>query len=128
MPEGYGSGDPPPVPVANLRRPSTRRRRTAVAVVMKMHWAGVTPEQYDQVREHVGWEEEPAEGGLFHVAWFADGGLNVVDVWESPERFGAFAESRLNAATAAAGIDTEPDVDFQPVHRAWNPEANRAFA
>ena len=99
-----------------------------MAVVMKMHWAGVTPEQYDRVRELVRWEEEPPEGGLFHVAWFADGGLNVVDVWESPELFGAFAEGRLNAGTAEAGIDTEPEVDFQPVYRAWNPEASRAFA
>jgi len=38
-----------------------------------------------------------------HVAAVTDDGLLVVDVWESPEAFGAFAESQIAPAAAAAG-------------------------
>ncbi len=40
-----------------------------------------------------------------HVAAVRDGGMVVVDVWGSPEEFGAFAESQIGPAGAAAGMD-----------------------
>ena len=58
--------------------------------MMLMRWAGVTPEQYDEARERVGWEWNPAPGGIFHVAAFADDGMHVTDVWESAEDFQRF--------------------------------------
>jgi len=45
-----------------------------VAVVMSMRWKGISPSDYDTALEAVGWEREPAEGGLNHVAWFDDEG------------------------------------------------------
>ena len=46
---------------------------------MKMRWEGVQPDQYD-VRPVVNWETDVPEGLVFHVAWFRDGGITVVDV------------------------------------------------
>ncbi|OIJ68160.1 hypothetical protein [Streptomyces mangrovisoli] len=88
-----------------------------MAVVLSMAWAGVTPEQYDAVRDAVGWEELAPAGAQMHVAWFGDAGLHVVDVWESEEAFGAFFAERLAPAIEKAGITGEPETSFSPVHR-----------
>jgi hypothetical protein len=85
-------------------------------VVMYMEWDGVTPEQYDEVRGSVDWEGDPPDGAMLHVPWFVDGGIRVVDVWESPEKFQAFSDERLAQGTQAAGIEGEPRVDFRPLH------------
>ena len=66
-----------------------------MAVVMEMRWPGITSQQYDQARDGVEWETKTPDGAIFHVAWFADGGIRVVDVWESEAAFDRFAEERL---------------------------------
>ncbi len=91
-----------------------------MAVVMQMRWAGVTPDQYDAVRDVVDWEAVAPAGGIFHVAWFEDGALRVLDVWDSPEQFGAFNETQLGPGVAKAGITGEPVVTFAPAHRAFD--------
>ncbi|MET8134507.1 MULTISPECIES: hypothetical protein [unclassified Streptomyces] len=88
-----------------------------MAMVMSMHWAGVTPEQYDTVRDAVDWEQVPAAGGQMHVAWFDAQGLHVTDVWESQEAFEAFFAERLAPAIQKAGLTGEPETAFSPLHR-----------
>ncbi|WP_055717701.1 hypothetical protein [Streptomyces torulosus] len=88
-----------------------------MAVVLSMHWAGVTPEQYDTVRDAVGWEEAPAAGGQMHVAWFDDQGFHVTDVWDSQEAFEAFFGERLAPAIQKAGLTGAPEIVFSPLHR-----------
>ena len=93
-----------------------------MAVVMKMEWPEVTPEQYDQVREIVGWEVAEAEGGIMHVAYFDEGGFKVTDVWESPEHFQSFVDNRLMPGIEqAGGIEGEPKVTITPAHRYFIP-------
>ena len=91
-----------------------------MAVVMRMSWPEVSTEQYDQLREIVRWETDPAKGGLFHVAFVDEGGFKVVDVWESAEDFQAFVDTRLMPGVAQAGIDGEPQVTITPAHAVWN--------
>ncbi|MFE2586318.1 hypothetical protein [Streptomyces sp. NPDC059378] len=88
-----------------------------MAVVMALHWAGVTPEQYDTVRDTVDWEEIPAVGGQMHVAWFDAEGLHVTDVWESEEAFETFFAERLAPAVQKAGITGAPETGLSPLHR-----------
>ncbi|MEU6069754.1 MULTISPECIES: hypothetical protein [Streptomyces] len=88
-----------------------------MAVVMSMSWAGVTPEQYDTVRDAVGWEETAPAGAQVHVAWFDAQGLHVVDVWDSEEVFQTFFTERLAPAVEKAGIAGEPESEFCPLHR-----------
>jgi hypothetical protein len=94
---------------------------------MSMRWAGITPDEYEQAREVVGWERDPAVGGLNHVAWFdSDGALRVVDVWEHEEDFQRFANDRLMPGLASAGLldgKGEPEVTFAPLQRHWSPVA-----
>jgi hypothetical protein len=91
--------------------------------VMTMHWSEVSKEQYDRARREVNWEGQPAEGGKFHVAWFGSDGLHVVDVWESPQHFQRFAESRLMPVVQKIGIKSQPKVEFSETHAVFNPEA-----
>jgi len=50
-----------------------------------------------------------------HVAGIAaDGGMYIVDLWESPEAFGRFAEEEI--VPAAAGRLGEIEPSFTPVH------------
>jgi hypothetical protein len=94
--------------------------------VMNMKWDGVTPAQYDETRELVQWETDSPAGALFHVAWFETDGLRVVDVWETPDDFQAFAESRLTPGTNKVGIQGEPQVTFTPTHRVFDNTTGKA--
>ncbi|ALV31541.1 MULTISPECIES: hypothetical protein [Streptomyces] len=88
-----------------------------MAVVLSMRWAGVTPEQYDLVRDAVNWEEAAPAGSELHVAWFDAAGLHVLDVWESEQAFQAFFAERLASAVEKAGIAGAPVSEFTPLHR-----------
>jgi hypothetical protein len=86
-----------------------------------MKWDGVTAQQYDDTRDYVGWETDPPDGALSHVAWFTDdGGFRVIDVWETPEHFQNFVDTRLTPGTEKAGIQGQPDVTISPAHRVFN--------
>jgi hypothetical protein len=86
-----------------------------MSIVMQMRWPGVTPKQYDEVREIVGWERDPDPTGRLHVAWFESDGLHVWDVWDSAEAFGAFTETRLMPGVKKVGIAGEPEVTVVPL-------------
>jgi hypothetical protein len=99
-----------------------------VAVMMLMRWEGVTPEQYDEALERVGWERDFPTGGIFHVAAFADDGLRVTDVWESAEDFQRFADDRLMPVIQELGIENAPEVTILPAHRVFAPGYEHARA
>jgi hypothetical protein len=89
---------------------------------MEMEWDGVTAEQYDRVRDIVGWEADNPPGGLFHVASFADGQLRVTDVWDSADAFNTFVDTRLMPGVQQVGITGQPKVVIRPAHRIYSPE------
>ena len=99
-----------------------------MASVMRMRWDGVTPEQYDELRPLAQWENDYPEGAIFHVAYFTDGGINVIDVWDSPQQFDHFMETRLGPAIAQVGVAGQPDVQWYPAHAVFNPQALAAGA
>lgn len=92
-----------------------------MAVVMSMHWPEATLEQYEQARKEVGWERNYPEGALFHVAFVAADGFRAIDLWNSPEQFQRFSETRLAPAIQKIGIQGQPNVTFSPVHAIFNP-------
>jgi hypothetical protein len=89
-----------------------------MAVVMEMVWAEVSLENYDQALAGVRWEEEPPDGAIFHVAWMADDGFHVLDVWESESEFNQFAENRLMPVVKGQlNFPGEPKIKFSRAHR-----------
>jgi len=94
-----------------------------MAIVTHVVLHGVTEEDYDRVREAVGWLEEPPVGGISHLTWWEDGDCHNVDAWESEEAFNDFGQQRLGPGMAKAGVQSEPQVTFYPAHEVFVPQA-----
>ena len=92
-----------------------------MATVMVMHWPEVTKDQYEQARREVKWETETPTGAKYHVSWFADDGLHVVDVWDKQSDFETFVQQRLGPAAQRIGIQGQPKVSFGEVHAIYAP-------
>ena len=90
-----------------------------MAVITRVVLEGVTPAQYDAVREACGWLDEPPTGGMAHLTWWEGNDCHNLDSWESEEAFGAFGEQRLAPAMAKAGVAVEPKVTFFPAHEVF---------
>ncbi len=101
-----------------------------MAVAFKMKFEGATLEQYDRVMELMGLEKDGPgpDGAIFHWVAPIDGGIMVVDVWESDEQFNRFAEEHIRPATAHAGITSEPKVTRYAVHNTFRPAPVAAHA
>jgi hypothetical protein len=88
-----------------------------MAVGVVMDFKGGTLDQYHQVLDKMGLElgGPMPDGGLFHWVTTTDDGLRVTDVWESQEKFQAFADEQIGPFTQEAGLEA-PDVTFHEVH------------
>jgi hypothetical protein len=84
----------------------------------------VTPDQYDAVDAALNPQGDPPEGLIAHSARFDGDTLKILDIWESPEAFGAFAESRLGPTIGETLGDDAPDGPPQPkfteLHNAYS--------
>jgi len=94
-----------------------------MAVVVHVMLRGVSPAQYDAVRERAGWIEQPPTGGISHTTWWEGEDCHNLDAWESEEAFTRFAEDRLGPAMAKVGVAVEPKVSFHPAHEVFLPAA-----
>ena len=92
-----------------------------MATEMLMHWPEVSKEQYEQARADVKWETDTPAGAKFHVSWFGDDGLHVLDLWDSPQDFQNLADTRLNPATQRIGILGQPNVQLAEAHAIFAP-------
>jgi hypothetical protein len=92
-----------------------------MATAMLMRFPGITPAIYDEACERIGWERDPAPGGIFHAAGFDEGVLRVFDIWESAADFERFATERLGPGLAEMGITEQPEVRMYEVHRTFQP-------
>jgi hypothetical protein len=92
-----------------------------MAQVLKMRWEGVKPEHYEALRPIVRWESDPPEGLVFHVAWFRDGGITLLDVWESTAQFDDFFSGCLLPAVQQIGIEGQPQTKWFEAHAYFNP-------
>lgn len=96
-----------------------------MATIMQMHWREATEEQYEQVRRTADWEGNTPDGAKLHIVGFAEDGLRVLDVWESPEAFQTFFEQRIGPAVEEAGVEGEPEVLMFPLHGVYAPVFGR---
>ena len=94
-----------------------------MAVLMTMEFEATT-DQYDAADKAVNAKEDPPDGLIAHTAQdLGNGKIRVVDIWESPEAFGAFAETRLAAAikeTLGEDSGQDPEPQFTELHNAYS--------
>ncbi len=94
-----------------------------MALAVHVTLRGVTRDQYDAVRTHAGWLEQPPAGGLSHLTWWEGDDCHNIDAWESEAAFNAFGEQRLGPAMAAARIGVQPEVTMHPAHEVLTPRS-----
>src|SRR3954449_2108684 len=89
-------------------------------VLMVMEAPGATADQYERTNEimGIGGDADAPEGLIEHVAAIDDGGVLIVDLWESEEALGRFFEERLGAALKEAGLGSDEKPRIMPVHNA----------
>ena len=87
----------------------------AVAVEMNLK---ATLDQYDQVREKMGLTPGGATppGAISHWVAETDGGLRVVDVWETQDAYDQFAEEQIRPFMAEVGVTDAPETRIYEVH------------
>ena len=87
-----------------------------MAVAFLLEIPDFTPEQSAAVLRELGLDTNPATGQVFHLEGpMEGGGMRVVDVWESPEAFQAFAHDRLGPAFERAGVALPADMQPKAV-------------
>jgi hypothetical protein len=84
-----------------------------MAVFMELELP-VTPDQYDAVHAALDPVGNPPDGLIAHSARIDGDTLKVLDIWESPEAFEAFAESRLGPTIGQTLGDDAPAEPPQP--------------
>jgi hypothetical protein len=94
-----------------------------MAVAVHVVIRGLSPEQYDRVRDEVGWLEQPPDGGILHLTWWDGEDCHNMDAWETEAAFAAFGEDRLGPAMAKLGIDAPVEPTFRPAHEVFTPQA-----
>ena len=83
----------------------------------------VTVDQYDAVEAALNPQGDPPDGLIAHTARLDGDTLKVLDIWESPEAFGAFAESRLGptiSETLGDDAPAAPQPTFTELHNAYS--------
>lgn len=94
-----------------------------MAVFMEMELP-ITPDQYDAVDAALDPAGDPPDGLIAHSARFDGDTLKILDIWESPEAFGAFAEARLGPGIEETlGDDAPggpPEPKFTELHNAYS--------
>jgi hypothetical protein len=93
-----------------------RGRGERAGVIMIAEVDGLGPDDYDAMISKM---DAHADGGaahpaVMHVAGVGEGGMTFVDVWDSPESFGRFAESEIGPAAGDALAGLQPR--FVPIH------------
>src|SRR6478609_3420023 len=79
---------------------------------------GITPDEYDQMREKLGVGDTPPAGGVFHAAAVGeDGMIRVFEVWDSREQAEAWGEKVMAVRTEAGFGDGPPSIEYLDVHR-----------
>jgi len=91
-----------------------------MSVVMTQEMQGATRELIEQVTAELHFElYGKPEGLIVHTASEIDGGIRIVDVWESAEAYANFGEKRLQPAfetvAKANGLDLAQMPAMEPM-------------
>lgn len=94
-----------------------------MAVAIQMDFQDATLEQYDGILARMGLTPggRAPTGAISHFVAATDGGLRVLDVWETREAYERFARERIGPYSAEVGITTPPTVRFFEVHNHLTP-------
>lgn len=90
-----------------------------MAMGQVLRFEGVGTDKYDAVRSELGWDDGKGmpPGLLAHAVGDTDGGLCVIEWWDSEEDWNTFFSSALQPAFEKVGGLPQPDVTRFTVHK-----------
>ncbi|MDQ1375373.1 MAG: hypothetical protein QOJ09_2711 [Actinomycetota bacterium] len=94
-----------------------------MAVAVQMDFDGGTTDQYDEICQKMGLTPKgpgPA-GAISHFATKTDGGLRIIDVWETKEQYEKFGQDQIGPLSQEVGMTAPPQVQFFEVHNYFTP-------
>jgi heme-degrading monooxygenase HmoA len=66
-----------------------------MVVLTKSHVTGLTREQYEELAAVLTEKLKAAPGFIAHYAWEQEGGMNVVEIWDSDEQHDAWFDNNV---------------------------------
>ena len=63
-----------------------------------MEFDGFKPENYDAVSRRINWPEKWPDGLTFHVAGPTNGGMRLVEIWDSRDQFDRWMAETIQPA------------------------------
>jgi hypothetical protein len=95
----------------------TRATEDVMPAGLILQFANNNLEEYDRVNAQLGIDQKSGTGNwppglLSHAAGMSDGGLVVMEVWESRDAQGRFMQGRLGEALQKGGITETPTITW----------------
>lgn len=87
-----------------------------MAVILEVVFPGLSPEDYERLKEKVGWVESPPKGGISRVVWWEGDDCHGFDVWDSADSWAAFGQERMGPAAAELDLTMEATPVFHDAH------------
>jgi hypothetical protein len=96
-----------------------------MSIVMTQDMPGATRELVEQVTAELNFATQGKPAGLIaHTALEVDGGIRIIDIWETEADLATFGETRLGPAMAAVAQRNGVDLTAMP---AMTQTVNEAF-
>lgn len=86
-----------------------------MALAFLIEVPGMTAEHGAAVLRELGLADRPVAGQILHLEGPMEGGMRIVDVWESEEAFQGFIQQQLGAAFARVGLPLPADLQPKAV-------------
>lgn len=87
--------------------------------VLEIH--GLTADEYNAIVARMGVERKAAPGIYLHIASPMEGGMRVVELWDTKEGFETYIQAQLIPACAALGIEKKTTTTVTPLHNLFAP-------
>ena len=81
-----------------------------MAVMIQFEWPGLTKEQFEQARQLIGWERDPAKGSIVQAQGWDGEVFFAQDLWESREDWDNFLRDRITPAIQQLNFPGQPSV------------------
>lgn len=117
-----GSAHPRILPIHNM---IARGAGTKDGVIVVLEVEGFGTDTYDAMIERMP-AHDSSHPAVSHAAAADGDGMLIVDVWESPDAFGRFAQEQVGPAGAAAGMTAAIEPRIVPVINAIRGSAAQA--
>jgi hypothetical protein len=96
-PAGCG-GEPRRVVADEYTRRVSEAEGRGMAIGIIMEFDGFKPENYDAVSQRINWPKNWPDGLTFHVAGPTNGGMRLVEIWDSRDQFDRWMAETIQPA------------------------------